>query len=157
MSAIAWVCWSFLAWSWTLLILTESAPAIHLSLKLFLPQILSTNSVQALHFSWATTFFPRSLSLEQSSHDKVWYSRSRSRCHFLKVAYLTHRFFTAARFLRLTPPFHGEDTRPLELTTATITKSWKTGTDELIPSKPRVIFRPSSFPCSLGTRQTMTV
>ena len=73
----------------TLLTLMESAPTIHLSLKFFMPLILSTNSLQTLYLSMLTGFLPPSRSHEQSSHDIVWYSRLRSHFHFEKVAWST--------------------------------------------------------------------
>ena len=57
-SDIAWVHWSFWAWSQMLLILMESTPTIHLLLKFCRPWILSTNLLQILHLGWVTVFFP---------------------------------------------------------------------------------------------------
>ena len=84
-SNIACVCWSFRAWSRTLLVRTESAPLIHLSLKFFFPLILSTNVL------------PPSFLISQSSHVIVWHSRSKLRCYFLNVSWVT-------RFLVLLAP-----------------------------------------------------
>ena len=63
-NVIACLCRSFHARSRTLFTRINSAPAtcIHFSLKVFLPRILSTNSVQTLHFSLVTMLFASSLS-----------------------------------------------------------------------------------------------
>ena len=51
---IAWTCMSDFAWSSTLVITTESALLIHLSLKFFHPWILSLYLAQTWHY-WASS------------------------------------------------------------------------------------------------------
>ena len=90
---IACTCWSDLAWSKTLVVRTELAPVIHLSLKFFPPIILSLYLAQARHFSSVTTFTPASVSVAQSSHVTVWHLRSYLDTHFVYVSCFTFRRF----------------------------------------------------------------
>ena len=80
--AIAWLCYSLLAWSRILLVRTESAPDIHRSLKFCLHKICDRNLAQTLHFSFFTTLVPPSTTVSQSNQVMVLHSRSNSRCHF---------------------------------------------------------------------------
>ena len=66
-----------------LLVRSESAPMIHLSLKFLELCILSLNLQHTIHHNATTSFLPE---VTQSSHVIDLISLSKSRCHFLKVS-----------------------------------------------------------------------
>ena len=79
---IVWTCWSDFAWLRMLVVHTESASLIDLSLKFFHPRILSLFLVHSQHLSFVTSFTPPSIPVLQSSHVTVWQSQSYCLTHF---------------------------------------------------------------------------
>ena len=69
-----------------LVVCTESAPLIHLSLKFFHPITQSLYLVHTQHFSFVTSFTPPSIPVSQSSHVTVWHSLSYCLTHFRCVS-----------------------------------------------------------------------
>ena len=69
-----------------LVVRTESAPLIHLSLKFFHPITQSLYLVHTQHFSFITSFTPPSIPVSQSSHVTVWHSLSYCLTHFRCVS-----------------------------------------------------------------------